>query len=255
MARVRVIPVLLLKNSGLVKTSRFKNEVYIGDPVNAVKIFNEKEVDELIVIDITATIQKRKPDLKKIETIAGECFMPLCYGGGITMIEEIKKIFFAGVEKISLSASAMENPELVTEAAKLFGSQSVVVSIDVKKSRLGKYIVHTHGGKKKSGKEAAPFAKEMQERGAGEILLTSIDNEGTFSGYDLELIQRVSAAVQIPVIACGGARHVNDFTEAVKHGASAVAAGSMFVFHGKLHGVLINFPSQELLKEKLFSYA
>lgn len=253
MARIRVIPILLLKGNGLVKTVRFKNEVYVGDPINAVKIFNEKEVDEIIIIDVTATIRKKSPDMKIISNIAGECFMPLCYGGGITNIEEIKKIFFSGVEKISLNTSAMENPSLITEASKLFGNQSVVVSIDVKRSFNGVHFVYIHRGKKKSKKEAVAFAKEMQERGAGEILLTSIDREGTFSGYDLELIQKMSDAVQIPIIACGGAASVNDFTEAVKHGASAVAAGSMFVFHGKLRGVLINFPSQEILKEKFFA--
>ncbi|MFH1005705.1 MAG: AglZ/HisF2 family acetamidino modification protein [Bacteroidota bacterium] len=253
MRRIRVIPTLLLKDNGLVKTRCFKNEVYIGDPINAVKIFNEKEIDEIIILDIDATIQSRGPDFAKIADIAGECFMPLCYGGGITTIEEIKKLFFIGIEKISLNTSAVKNPQLISQASKLFGSQSVVISIDVKKKNFDKYYVFINRGKTNTKKEAVAFAKEMEDRGAGEILLTSIGREGTFTGYDWELIQKVSQVVNIPIIACGGAKDADDFVTAVKYGASAVAAGSMFVFKGKLRGILINFPSQNILSEKLYS--
>ncbi len=253
MGRVRVIPVLLLKDNGLVKTMRFKNEVYIGDPINAVKIFNEKEVDELIILDISATSGKKKPNIDMISNIASECFMSLCYGGGITTLDEIKKLLFTGIEKVSLNSSAAKKSTLITEAATLFGSQSIVVSIDVKKNIFGQYSVFTNGGTVNLKRNPAQFAKEMQEKGAGEIFLTSIDKEGTGEGYDLELIQKVSSVLTIPLIACGGAGNIIDFSEAVQSGASAVAAGSMFVFQGKLKGVLINFPSQESLAKQLYA--
>ena len=253
MTRTRVIPVLLIKDGGLVKTVKFKDEKYIGDPINAVKIFNEKEVDEIMILDITATVENRKPDIKRIAGIASECFMPVCYGGGITKLDEIKELFFTGIEKISLNASAIENPKLITEAATLFGNQSIVVSIDVKQNLFAKNTVFTHRGKTNTNFDPVQFAKQMENMGAGEIFLNSMDRDGTYSGYDFELIQKVSSAVNIPLIACGGAKDIDDFIMAVRNGASAVAAGSMFVYHGKIKGVLINFPSQEILRKKLYA--
>jgi cyclase len=252
MPRARVIPVLLIKNAGLVKTIRFKNEKYVGDPINAVKILNEKEVDEIIILDITASVEKRRPNIKMISDIASECFMPVCYGGGITHIDEIKEIFYTGVEKVSINTNAVYNPGLILEAARLFGSQSIVVSIDVKKNLFGEYRVFTHRGKNNTHLGVVESAVNAQNSGAGEIFLTSIDRDGTYKGYDTELIKKVSEAVSIPVIACAGAGNIADFTDAIRCGASAVAAGSLFVFYGKNRAVLINFPSQEELKN--YSY-
>jgi len=249
----RIIPCLLLQNKGLVKTCKFSNPKYVGDPVNAVKIFNEKEVDELIFLDIDATANKRRPDLKLIYEIAGESFMPLCYGGGITSIEEIKEIFYAGAEKVSLNTAAFENPQLIEKAASLFGSQSIVASIDVKKKWSGGYEVYVEKGKKKTGMDPVKYAIRMEELGAGELLVNSIDREGTMEGYDLDLIRKISGTVEIPVIALGGAGRIEDFNDAIKTGgASAVAAGSMFVFYGKYRAVLINYPSQDEIR-KVFS--
>jgi cyclase len=253
MRRIRVIPALLLKDGGLVKTQKFKDSTYVGDPINAVKIFNEKEVDELVFLDITATRQKRAPSMDRIGEIASECFMPLGYGGGITKLSEIKAILNLGVEKVILNSSAFSNKELVTEASRQFGSQSVVVSMDVKKGMFGGYSVMVESGNKKTGKDPVAYAKEMEAAGCGEIMLNSIDRDGMYTGYDIEMLKKVSSAVSVPVIACGGARDVNDFLEAVRDGgASAVAAGSMFVFHGKQRGVLINFPEQKVLSKGLF---
>lgn len=253
MPRIRVIPTLLLDKIKLVKTVQFKNPTYVGDPINAVKIFNEKEVDELILLDISATAEKRKPNIEFISKIASECFMPLCYGGGIKNIDEVKELLNMGVEKIVINTSTIENPSLITETAKLFGSQSAVVSLDVKKNFFGKYQVYTNGGKQNTKFSPVEFAMEMEQRGAGEIVLNSIDRDGTYKGYDVELIRQVAHTINIPLIASGGARNVDDFADAIKCGASAVTAGSMFVFHGKHRAVLINFPSQEEFKKKLYS--
>ncbi len=249
MIRIRVIPILLINNNKLIKTIKFNKATYIGDPINAVKIFNEKEVDEIIIVDMSPTIEEKNPSYKLITELASECFMPMCYGGGITTIDEIKKIINSGVEKVAINSAANSKNSLITDAANVFGSQSVVVSIDVKKNWLGKYTVFTHSGKVNTKKDPLGYAKEMENRGAGEILLNSIDRDGTFTGYDTELIQYVSQNISIPVIACGGAGKMEDFLKAVNNGASAVAAGSLFAFHGKHRAVLINFPSQEELKE------
>lgn len=253
MRRIRVIPVLLLQNGGLVKTVKFKDPKYVGDPINAVKIFNEKEVDEIAVIDISATREKRSPNISKIAEIAGEAFMPLSYGGGITKIEEIKELLYNGIEKVTLNASALERPALISEAARLFGNQSVVASIDVAKNWLGKYRVYGYNGSKNMDLDPATFAKQMEDAGAGEIFLNSIERDGTYQGYDFSLIEKVAHAVSIPVIACGGARHLQDMHDAVKHGASAVAAGSLFVFKGPHRAVLINYPNQAELKGNIFN--
>ena len=250
--RIRVIPSLLIHNGGLVKSIRFKDYIYVGDPINAVKIFNEKEVDEIAVIDITATRENRPPNILQIAEIASEAFMPLSYGGGINTIEQIKMILFNGAEKVILNTAAHTNPSLITEAARLFGSQSVVVSIDAKKTLLGGYKVFINNGKIKTSFEPVAFAKKMQDAGAGEILLNSIDADGTYKGYNLDLINSVSHNINIPVIAIGGAGSVDDFVKAKENGASAVAAGSMFIFQRPHQAVLISYPSQKELKEKLF---
>lgn len=247
--RVRVIPALLLRNTGLVKTVRFKYPVYLGDPRNVVKIFNDKDADELVLLDIMATREGRGPRIDLVSEICSEAFMPLAYGGGIRSLEQIRELVATGVEKIVLNTAGIEDPELVTGAAREIGKQSVVVSIDVKRALLtGKPVVFSHCGQRNTGLHPAEHARRMEEAGAGEILLNSIDRDGTLSGYDLKLISEVAAAVTIPVVACGGAGSVSDFRQAADAGASAVAAGSIFVFHGKYKAVLISFPSEHELR-------
>jgi cyclase len=250
MMRPRVIPCLLLLKKGLVKTIKFKDPVYLGDPINVVKIFNDKEVDELIFLDITATLEGRQPPFEYLAEIASECFMPLGYGGGVHSLEDVRKLLNLGLEKVSINSYAVENRSFIREAADVFGSQSIVVSIDVKKDFFGKEQVYTHSGKKATGLDPVRFAVEMAEMGAGELLLNSIDRDGTMKGYDLELIKRVSRAVDIPVVACGGAGSVRDLAAAVKEGgASAAAAGSLFVFQGRHRAVLISYPSAQELQD------
>ncbi|HUU09801.1 MAG TPA: AglZ/HisF2 family acetamidino modification protein [Phycisphaerae bacterium] len=252
MLKTRVMPCLLLRGWGLVKTVRFENPTYVGDPINTVRIYNEKEVDELIFLDITATPEHKPPPFQIISEIAGECFMPFTYGGGIHDLDDVKAIFNLGVEKVAVNTHAFENPSFVEQVADRFGSQSVVVSIDVKRHLLGRYRVHTHGGRKATGLDPVAYARQAREMGAGEILLTSIDRDGTFAGYDVDLIQQVAHEVSVPVIACGGAGKVEDFGQAVREGgASAVAAGSMVVYQGSNRAVLINFPTKQELKDVL----
>jgi len=251
--RVRVIPVLLLHEGGLVKSVRFKNYVYVGDPINAVKIFNEKEIDEIVVLDIDASSGKRAPDMARIREITGEAFIPLAYGGGIATIEQVKELFYTGVEKVIFNYQAVKNPGIITESAKLVGSQSVVASIDVKKNWLGKYKVYTLNGREQASQDPVELAKQLVNAGAGEIFLNAIDRDGTYEGYDIELIRQVAGAVPVPVVACGGASSTDDFAKAVQAGASAVAAGSMFVFQRPHQAVLISYPSQEELIKKVFT--
>lgn len=249
--RPRIIPCLLLRNTGLVKTVQFKNPTYLGDPRNIVKIFNDKDADELVLLDISATTEHREPQFGLIEEIAGESFMPLGYGGGITTIEQVRRIIGIGIEKIVINTAAVERTALITEAADVIGSQSVVVSIDVKKTGLlgGKYEVFTRGGRENTHRHPVQWARQAQEAGAGEILLNSIDQDGTMKGYDLALIRQVADAVSIPVVACGGAGSVKDLVAAVRQaGASAASAGSLFVFQGKHRAVLISFPSGQELR-------
>jgi cyclase len=248
MVRTRVIPVLLLKNQGLVKTVKFKNPTYIGDPINAVRIFNDKEVDELVFLDITATVEQRPPPFDLIAKIASECFMPFCYGGGVCTMQHVTRLVSLGVEKVAFNTIAAKNTDFVREVAAIAGSQSVVVSIDVKRNLFGRYGVYTRNGTTRAGYDPADYARRMQDAGAGEILLTSIDRDGTMMGYDRELIRRVSAAVTLPVVACGGASQIGDFVAAVDSGAAAAAAGSLFVFTGKHRAVLINFPAPQDLQ-------
>jgi len=243
----RIIPVLLLRNNGLYKTVRFRSPKYVGDPINAVKVFNEKEVDELIILDYTATNESRGPAFSFIENIASQCFMPVCYGGGVTSLEDIKRIIGLGVEKIALNTIAAENPSFVEKASSMFGSSTIVVSIDSKKLVFGGYSVFVRSGSKSLKVRPDIFAKQMEDCGAGEILINSISKDGTMLGYDLDLIKIVAESVNIPVIACGGAGEVAHFKEAFLNGATAMAAGSFFIFHGKHRGVLISYPSRESL--------
>lgn len=249
MLSARVIPCLLYMNPGLYKTVRFKNPDYIGDPINAIKIFNDKEVDELVFLDIMATAEKRPPNYKIIEDIASECFMPLCYGGGITSLEQVERILGIGVEKVAINQAAIDNPALIEAIAGKFGNQSLVVSMDVKKSIWGKYEVYKSRGAKGTGLQPVEYARKLESLGAGELLLTAIDREGTWQGYDTDLIKSVASAVNIPVIANGGAGNLQHLEEAVHKGqASAVGLGSMVVYQKKGLGVLINFPKREDLK-------
>ena len=249
MATARIIPCLLLKGNGFYKTARFRHPVYLGDPINILRIFNDKEADEIFILDISATSSSREPNIELLRDLASECFMPLGYGGGIRSIEQMATLFQTGFEKVSLNTSAHERPELVSAAARRFGSQSVVVSIDVKKTPFGGWQAMTHGGTRSSGRDPVEFARDMEDRGAGEILLNSIDRDGTMRGYDLPLIKAVAGAVGIPVIACGGAGNVRDLASAfITGGASAAAAGSFFVFQGPHRAVLISMPSQTELR-------
>ncbi len=254
MRRIRIIPALLLRKSGLVKTVRFKDYKYVGDPINAVRIFNEKEVDELAIIDIDASAENRGPAFDRIADIVSEAFMPLAYGGGISQVAQAERILMNGAEKVILNKAALERPSLVGELAKRFGSQSVMVSIDYKKNLFGKPLVYTQNGRRNSGIHPLAFAKQMEEAGAGEILLTSIDRDGTFSGYDLPMIETISSQLNIPLIAMGGASTVKDFCDAARAGASAVAAGSMFVFQQPHKAVLISYPAVRDLTEQVFNH-
>ena len=244
---IRVIPCLQLLDDGLVKTTRFENPKYIGDPVNTVRIFNELEVDELCFLDIRATVQRREPGFPLLQQIADECFMPLSYGGGIATPEQARKVFRCGFEKIIIGSAAFQNPDLVRQLSELYGSQAVIVAIDVKKNLLGHYMVMSHSATGKTGKKLVEWAQQLAELGAGEILLTSVNNEGTWKGFDVELINTVSRAVPVPVIAHGGAGSAEDFGEVAQSTqAGAVAAGSFFVYQKKGMGVLINFPKEKI---------
>jgi cyclase len=254
MLRTRVIPVLLLKGRGLVKTVRFKEPKYLGDPINTVKIFNDKYVDEIVILDIQATLEKRKPQFDLIAQIASEAFMPMCYGGGVRSLEDVKTILGIGVEKVAINSVAAEDETFVTKASDMVGSQSIVVSMDIKKNFLGKYEVYTQGGRCNVKADPVEFAVRMEKAGAGELLVNSIDCDGMMQGYDIELLKKITHAVSIPVIACGGAGNTTDLAKAVyQGGASAAAAGSMFVFQGKYRAVLITFPTEEELAP-LFSH-
>ena len=252
MLLTRVIPCLLLQDDSLVKTINFKKPGYIGDPVNTARIFNELEIDELAVLDITATNKKRKPNFKILSELANECFMPLAYGGGICDFEDAKKIFQIGIEKIIINSYAFDRPAFITELAEHFGNQAVVASIDVKKNLFGKYQVYSNAGNKKQKVDVVTWAQELEKLGAGEILLTAIHQEGTWKGFDTDLIKSVTDAVDIPVIANGGASSINDIGKAVKQGnASAVSIGSMVVYQNKGMGVLVNFPDKIKIEKTL----
>lgn len=254
MKRIRVIPALLLNNDGLYKTIKFCHPKYVGDPINIVKIFNEKEADELVLLDIGATLENREINIDKIREIASEAFVPLGYGGGIRTVDEVGKLLAAGIEKVIINSSAVNDPELIREASRRYGSQSIVVAIDARRQLFGGYRVYIGGGKEKTSLKPDQWARQVEKLGAGELFLTSIDREGTFNGYDLVLVKSVTSAVNIPVVVNGGAKSIDDFVEAVNlGGASAVAAGSMFIFQKSREGILVSFPGEERLRQEFYS--
>lgn len=246
MLRHRVIPALLLRNGGLVKTIRFDKPRYVGDPLNAIRIFNEKEVDELLVLDIMASREGRGPDYDTIQQFATECFMPFCYGGGIATLEQADRLFALGVEKVSLQTATAKNLDLVASIANKFGSQAVVASLDIKASWLGGYQLYwsATGG---TEKDWQGHLKRVVEAGAGEVVLNAVDRDGMMQGVDTKLIRMAADAVDVPLVAIGGVGKLEDIKDAVLAGASAVAAGSFFVFHGKHRAVLITYPSYDAL--------
>ena len=246
MLRPRITPCLLISDGGLVKTVEFKAPKYVGDPINAVKIFNEKEADELIVLDIDATVQGREPNERLISQFAMECRMPLCYGGGIRTVEQVKRIIGLGVEKVSLGAAAIDTPELIGATAREIGSQSVVVVLDVRKAaRTGRYEVFTHNGTRVTGVDVVTAARDAESRGAGEILVNAIDRDGVMKGYDLELAAMVREATRLPMSVLGGAGSLDDLKALIARcGVIGAAAGSLFVFKGTYRAVLINYPGQ-----------
>ena len=254
MNRVRIIPVLTIDGQSLVKTVKFKRPNYLGDPINAIKIFNDKEVDEIAVLDITASVKKRGPDFKLIEEMASECFMPMAYGGGITKIEEIKTLFSLGVEKIILNSALLENENLIADAAEQYGSQSVLVSFDVKKNLLGQYKASFLNAQKNTKTELSELAVKYQTLGAGEVLLHNVDKDGTFGGLDYSLIKNISTSLKIPLIACGGVNSLEDMLRGIQSGASAIAAGSFFAYRNNdTKSILISYPSQKDLIEQIYS--
>ncbi|MFN0076452.1 MAG: AglZ/HisF2 family acetamidino modification protein [Prosthecobacter sp.] len=248
MFRSRAIPCLLIKGEGLVKTVKFRQPKYVGDPINAVKLFNDLEVDELMLLDITATPEGREPDFARVRDLASEAFMPISYGGGVRSLAHAKHLCHLGVEKIAVTTAAVDNPSLVSELARELGSSTVIVGMDVKLDWLRRPRVFKQCGMKNTGIDPVAHAREVERLGAGELLINSIDRDGTQSGYDFDLIEKVSRSVSIPVIACGGAGSVDDLVKATQAGASAAAAGSLFVFRGPHRAVLINYPSQEELR-------
>lgn len=254
MRRLRVIPILGISENKLVKTINYKNPKYIGDPLNAIKIFNDKEVDEISVIDITATAKKKAPNYQLIEDLAGECFMPLSYGGGIQCVDQAKKIFDVGVEKIILNTTCIKNPSFIEELAKQYGVQSIVVSVDIKKNIFGKYVLRYMSGSQKSRLPINTFVNKMESLGAGEILLNSVDNEGTFKGYDLDLCQLVSKNLSIPLVLNGGCNSIQNMKEALLAGTDSIAASSYFIYkNNDPKSILINYPNQQDLNIELIA--
>ena len=249
MLSYRVIPCLLLSGGGLVKTQKFAKPKYVGDPINAVRIFNEKEVDELMVLDIDASKERRGPDFDLIEQLAGECFMPLCYGGGIRTAEDARTLFKLGVEKVALQSAVFRTPSIVREIADRAGEQAVVVSIDVKRNWLGKPMLHSASGEKLSHKDWREAVREAVALGAGEILFNAVDRDGTLAGIDADLIREASKIADVPLIAIGGVGSLADMGAAIKAGASAVAAGAYFVFQGPHRAVLITYPRYDELSD------
>lgn len=247
----RIIPCLLLRDRGFVKTRRFKDPVYLGDCFNTVRLFNEKEADELLILDIDATPAGKPPNFALLNDLAGECFMPVAYGGGIRTMADMRRLFKAGFEKISLNSEAMRNPDLIRTAAREFGSQSVIIAIDFRRKMLGRCEVFINGGRQGTGMDPVTVAKRAADLGAGEIFLNAIDRDGMMAGYDLEITRQVADAIAIPLVACGGAGSLRHFHDAIHQGgASAAAAGSFFVFVGKHHAVLITYPAyRDLVKE------
>jgi len=241
----RVTPCLLISDNGLVKTKKFKDKKYVGDPINAIRIFNEKKCDELIVLNIDATSKKIEIDFEKIKKFAAECRMPLCYGGGIKSVEQAKAIISLGVEKVAISSITIEDENIIKDMANEIGSQSVVVVLDVKKNMFGKYVVYTHNGTKNTGIELNDMIYRIQESGAGEVVINSIDNDGMMSGYDIKLAKRLKDIISIPLTMIGGAGKYEDLKALLDScGIIGAAAGSLFVFKGIYRAVLINYPNE-----------
>jgi cyclase len=254
MLRARIIPLLLINDGALVKTVKFANEKYIGDPINAVRIFNDKAVDELMLLDINASKFNKKPNFDLLRDIASEAFIPISYGGGVTTISDFEQLFKIGIEKVLINSAVAEDLTLIQEASNIFGSQSVVVGIDVRKSLFGRYERYILGGSVNTKESPADFAMRVESAGAGEIVLNNIDKDGTFQGYDLQLIKSVASSIRIPVIATGGASSLLDMASAISiGGAASAAAGSIFVFLGKFRTVLITYPDEALVEEALHS--
>lgn len=255
MIGVRVIPCLLVERGRLVKTVRFRDPKYIGDPINAARIFNDKEVDELFVLDIGASRDGQPADLGLLRELASECFMPLAYGGGVRTSADAERLVRTGIEKIVINTAAVERPALVREAAEAIGSQSVVVALDVRRDWFGRYRLRTHNGKRQAGASLVEHLRAVQELGAGEIVVNAIDRDGTRAGYDIDLIASVMRASRVPVIALGGAGSLEDLRVAHKRtGVPALAAGTLFVLHGPHRAVLIQYPGYAAL-ETLFAAA
>jgi cyclase len=253
MLRPRIIPSLLVHDKGLVKTVRFKDPKYVGDPINAVKIFNEKEVDELAIFDIDASAHNREPDYSLIERLANQSRMPLCYGGGVKTVEQAQRIFSLGIEKIALSSAIIQNPQLIPQIADRVGMQSVIAVLDIKKKLIGGYEICIYNGKKSTGLNPFDFAVKLQQLGVGEIVVNSIDQDGVMKGYDMSLIDRIREKVSIPLTVLGGAGSLSDIQKVIaKHGVIGVAAGSLFVFKGVYKAVLINYPNRKE-KEEIFN--
>ena len=252
----RIYPILLIYEEQLYKTINFKNPKYVGDPLNAVKIFNEKSVDELIITDIDASVKKLEPNYSLIEKLANESRMPLCYSGGINNINQAKKIFSLGVEKVAISSAAIENPTIISQLAESVGSQSVVVVLDVKKKFLsGNYDIYIHNGTKKTGLNPVKFINKIKKMGVGEIVINSIDNDGTMKGYDFQIIDEVRKNTTLPMTAIGGAGSLNDIGELIKkYTIIGAGAGSIFVFKGKYKAVLINYPNDKEKMELIKNY-
>jgi cyclase len=245
----RVIPCLLLDDDGMVKTVRFADPDYLGDPINIINLFNRFEVDEIALLDIRATVEGRRPPFELIDRLAAECWVPLTYGGGIHSFEDAKRVYGCGVEKVVLGTAAQEDPELVTSVASQFGAQAVVVAADCKPGRRGHYEVRVRSGTSAVKEDPVQWAQRAERLGAGEILLNAIHRDGTMEGFDLDLVAQVAGAVGIPVVACGGAGSRADIPGPVRVGASAVAAGSIFVYQGRERGVLVNYPERGQLEE------
>lgn len=244
MLRPRIIPCLLLQNGALVKTVQFANPKYVGDPLNAVRIFNEKEVDEITVLDIDATARKREPNYTLIANLAAECRMPLCYGGGVTSADQVQRLVSLGVEKVAMSAAAISRPDLISEAATQVGSQSVVVVLDVRRAG-DRWEVFTHNGSRATKLDPVQFAAKVESLGAGEVVVNSIDRDGVMKGYDLDLVARVRDAVRLPLTILGGAGSLKDVGDLIRRfGLIGAAAGSLFVFKGVYKAVLITYPSR-----------